>query len=72
MRRPEGLLAEDYCGLDADWLERRRTEEPLDEAGGAEQQYSFYRATVMRAEGCGLLPELKVPFMKILQASMRQ
>ncbi|MEQ2237363.1 hypothetical protein ILYODFUR_022396 [Ilyodon furcidens] len=30
----EGSLAEDYCRLEADWLARRHTEKPLDDAGG--------------------------------------
>ncbi|MEQ2160810.1 hypothetical protein GOODEAATRI_003200 [Goodea atripinnis] len=30
----EGSLAEDYCRLEADWLARRHTENPLDDAGG--------------------------------------
>ncbi|MED6263289.1 hypothetical protein CHARACLAT_003095 [Characodon lateralis] len=34
MRSLEGVLAEDYCRLDANWLDRRCTEDPMAEAGG--------------------------------------
>ncbi|MED6246800.1 hypothetical protein ATANTOWER_023811 [Ataeniobius toweri] len=64
MRSLEGSLPEDYCRLDADWLERRHTEEPLDEAGGV--------GTNLTRKTTNPLPSDPLPALKISEEDVNR